>query len=75
MEHLGIDRAVVGGMSQGGFIALRAALLAPERVRALILLDTQAGPEDAEVIPVYQGMVDAWVADGPSDELADASAS
>jgi len=75
MDHLDIDRAVVGGMSQGGFLALRAALLAPERVRALILLDTQAGPEDAEVIPVYQGMVDSWVADGPSDEVADASAS
>ena len=30
----------VGGMSQGGFIALRAALQAPERVRALILLGT-----------------------------------
>ena len=46
----------------------------PERVRGLILLDTQAGPEDAEVIPLYQGMIDAWVTDGPSDELADASA-
>ena len=44
-------------------------------MRALILLDTQAGPEDADVIPLYQGMVDAWVADGPTDELADASAS
>ena len=75
MDHLGIDRAVIGGMSQGGFLALRAALLAPDRVRALILLDTQAGPEDAEVIPLYQGMVDEWVANGPSDELADASAS
>ena len=74
MDHLGIDRAVVGGMSQGGFLALRAALLSPERVRALILLDTQAGPEDAEVIPLYQGMLDSWVADGPTDELADACA-
>ena len=74
MDHLGIDRAVIGGMSQGGFIALRAALLAPARVRALILLDTQAGPEDAEVIPLYQGMIDDWVANGPSDDLADASA-
>jgi 3-oxoadipate enol-lactonase len=75
MDHLEIDRAVVGGMSQGGFLALRAALLAPERVRALILLDTQAGPEDADVIPLYQAMVDAWVVDGPTDELAEASAS
>lgn len=70
LDHLGIERAVVGGMSQGGFISLRVALLAPDRVRALILLDTQAGSEDPAVIPLYQGMVDAWVADGPTDDLA-----
>ncbi len=33
MDHLGIDRAVVGGMSQGGFVSLRVALAAPDRVR------------------------------------------
>lgn len=46
------------------------ALTAPERVRGLILLNTQADTEDPAVIPLYQGMVDTWVADGPSDELA-----
>ena len=75
MDHLGIERAVVGGMSQGGFLSLRVALTAPERVRGLILLNTQAGPEDAEVVPLYQGMIDAWVADGPSDDLTAATAS
>jgi 3-oxoadipate enol-lactonase len=70
LDHLGIERAVVGGMSQGGFISLRTALLAPERVRGLILLNTQAGTEDPAVIPLYQGMVDSWVADGPTEELA-----
>ena len=34
LDHLGISRSVVGGMSQGGFLSLRAALTAPERVRA-----------------------------------------
>jgi len=75
MDHLGIDRAVVGGMSQGGFVSLRAALLAPGRVRGLVLLDTQAGTEDDEVIPLYQGMIDQWVTSGPTDELAGATAS
>ena len=75
LDHLGIDRAVLGGMSQGGFIGLRAALLAPERVRGLVLLDTQAGPEDAEVIPLYAGMIEEWVTNGPSDELAATTAS
>jgi 3-oxoadipate enol-lactonase len=69
LDHLGIDRAVVGGMSQGGFVTLRAALTAPERVRGLILLDTQAGQEEAEVMPLYQGLIDGWVAEGPSDEV------
>ena len=72
MDHLGIDRAVVGGMSQGGFVSLRVALLDPARVRGLILLDTQAGVEDPEVVPLYQAMLDEWVTTGPSDEIADA---
>lgn len=71
LDHLGIDRAVVGGMSQGGFLSLRAALTAPERVRALILLDTQAGTEDPAVAPGYWQMNDTWLAVGPVDELAE----
>jgi len=30
LDHLGIERAVIGGMSQGGFVALRFALKYPE---------------------------------------------
>src|SRR5580704_4232448 len=45
LDHLDLDRAVIGGMSQGGFLSLRAALLSPDRVRALVLIDTQSGPE------------------------------
>jgi 3-oxoadipate enol-lactonase len=74
LDHLGIDRAVIGGMSQGGFVSLRVALAYPDRVRALILLDTQAGTEDPEVVPLYQGMLDDWVANGPSDDIASAAA-
>jgi 3-oxoadipate enol-lactonase len=71
LDHLGIGRAVVGGMSQGGFVSLRVALTAPERVRGLILLDTQAGTEDPDVVPLYQAMLDEWVSVGPSDEIAE----
>jgi 3-oxoadipate enol-lactonase len=71
LDHLGIDRAVVGGMSQGGFISLRVALTAPERVRGLILLDTQAGTEDPATGEGYDQMRDTWLAVGPVDELAD----
>jgi 3-oxoadipate enol-lactonase len=67
LDHLGVEQAVLGGMSQGGFLSLRAALLAPERVRALVLIDTQAGPEDPAVGPMYQGLAEAWAQNG-SDE-------
>src|SRR6202789_4192896 len=50
LDHLDLDQAVIGGMSQGGFLSLRAALLSPDRVRALVLIDTQSGPEDPEVL-------------------------
>ncbi len=71
LDHLGIDRAVLGGMSQGGFLSLRAALTAPERVRGLILLDTQAGAESPEAIEAYGGMTQAWLEVGPVDDLVD----
>jgi 3-oxoadipate enol-lactonase len=71
LEHLEIDRAVLGGMSQGGFLSLRAALLAPERVRALVLIDTQAGVEDPERVPAYRQIQQTWLQVGPVDELAE----
>ncbi|HEV8623085.1 MAG TPA: alpha/beta hydrolase [Acidimicrobiia bacterium] len=74
LDHLGIHQAVVGG-SQGGFIALRAALLAPERVRALVLLNTQAGIEDPPTRDAYRALFDRWLTEGPVDDLAQTIAS
>jgi 3-oxoadipate enol-lactonase len=70
LDHLGIERAVLGGMSQGGFLSLRAALLMPERIRALVLIDTQSGTEDPERLPAYRQMQQMWLEVGPVDELA-----
>ncbi|HXF50310.1 MAG TPA: alpha/beta fold hydrolase [Dehalococcoidia bacterium] len=44
MDHLGIDRAIVGGLSMGGVVAQEFALRYPERVEALLLCDTGAMP-------------------------------
>ena len=74
MDHLGLEAAVVGGMSQGGFLSLRAALTAPERVRALILLDSGAALDSPEQLAGNQGMVDMWLSVGPVDDLANAVA-
>jgi pimeloyl-ACP methyl ester carboxylesterase len=37
LDHLGVDRAVVGGTSLGANATLEAAVLAPERIRGLIV--------------------------------------
>jgi 3-oxoadipate enol-lactonase len=71
LDHLGIARAVVGGMSQGGFVALRFALAHPERAKALILLSTQAGTEDPEKVVIYRSMLDVWEGEGLNDQLAE----
>lgn len=71
LDELGIESAVVCGMSQGGFLALRAALRHPDRVRALVLIDTAAGAGDAESRAGYRQTFDTWRDRGPVDPLVD----
>jgi pimeloyl-ACP methyl ester carboxylesterase len=75
LSSLGIDRAFFAGMSQGGFISLRVALRAPERVLGLGLIDTQAGTEAPEAAPLYEAMAAQWAAEGPTGDLAETVAS
>jgi len=70
LAHLGIQQAVLVGMSQGGYLSLRAALRHPQIVRALVLIDTQAQPEDPAKLPGYMKMVAEWMQHGLSDEIA-----
>jgi pimeloyl-ACP methyl ester carboxylesterase len=71
LDHLGIHQAVVGGMSQGGFVGLRFALRYPDRTAGLLLLDSQAGLEDPEKVPQYDLMFDVWTSEGPTPELTE----
>jgi pimeloyl-ACP methyl ester carboxylesterase len=48
IEHLGIERAAVGGLSMGGNIALNFAIAHPRLVTALIIADTGAGSDDTQ---------------------------
>lgn len=72
LDHLGIEQAVLAGMSQGGFLSIRAALAHPDRVRALILIDSQPGPENPESLEGYNQLIAAWTAPGgPPQEVVD----
>jgi pimeloyl-ACP methyl ester carboxylesterase len=71
LKHLGIQRAVLAGMSQGGFLSLRCALTHPEVVKALVLIDTQAGLEDPAKMPGYRQMIEVWTTQGLPDAIAD----
>jgi 3-oxoadipate enol-lactonase len=48
LDHLKIDRAVLCGLSMGGYIALRAVERNPQRCRALILCDTRSEADSNE---------------------------
>lgn len=71
LDHLGVERATIVGTSQGGFIALRTALIAPDRVTGIVALGTSAAAEDPQVAAGYRQMAEAWVAGGPTDQLLD----
>ena len=43
LDTLGVEKAVVGGLSMGGYESLRFYLTHPEKVAALILMDTGPG--------------------------------
>jgi pimeloyl-ACP methyl ester carboxylesterase len=59
LDHLGLPSATWVGHSQGGFTGLRAALLAPNRVERLVLIDTMShsfgAPDLAQMGQVREG--------------------
>jgi 3-oxoadipate enol-lactonase len=48
LDHLVIDKAILCGLSMGGYIALRAYERFPERIRALVLCDTKSEADTNE---------------------------
>jgi pimeloyl-ACP methyl ester carboxylesterase len=57
-------------LSQGGFTTVRAALARPERVRGIVLIDTDAEHYDDDTKALYRGSKDALVSGGWTDEFA-----
>ena len=46
LDASGVDRAIVGGVSLGGYVALAFARRYPDRVAGLVLANTRSGPDD-----------------------------
>lgn len=52
LDELGLEAAVIGGNSLGGYIAWATAVLHPERVSSLILVDPSGYPFKSESVPI-----------------------
>jgi len=75
LDHLGIEQAALVGTSQGGFVSLRAALIAPERVGSLAILGSSAAAEVPEQREAFLALGEAFAsggADGPPEAVLDA---
>jgi 3-oxoadipate enol-lactonase len=48
LDHLAIEKAVICGLSMGGYIALRAIERHPERIKGLVLCDTKSETDTNE---------------------------
>jgi 3-oxoadipate enol-lactonase len=71
MDYLGLDHGVLVGMSQGGFLSLRASLRYPDRVKAVVLIDSGIHVDPPEVMAGYEQMMAHWMSDAPLGEVGE----
>jgi 3-oxoadipate enol-lactonase len=74
MDHLGVPRAVIGGLSMGGQIVMEFYRLFPQRATGLVLADTFPRAETPEGRTVRNAMADRLLREGLAgyaDEVID----
>ena len=71
MDHLEISRAVIGGLSMGGYVALAFYKQFPSRVRAFVLADTRAQADTEEAKQTRAQQAEKALAEGMAG-IADA---
>jgi pimeloyl-ACP methyl ester carboxylesterase len=59
LDTLGIERAVIVGLSMGGYVAFAMWRRHKHRIRALVLADTRAVADSVEVIEKRRGLIAA----------------
>ncbi|KAL8851666.1 MAG: hypothetical protein Q9221_003397 [Calogaya cf. arnoldii] len=77
MEALGVKKAFVLGTSQGGWITVRMALLAPDRIEGIIPLGTSLDYESERTRnlgcwngpSLLTGSIDAWTSKTPTPDF------
>src|ERR1700728_4202650 len=60
LDHLGVEQATLAGHSQGGFLSLRAALRAPERVKAMVFIVASAVACPPQAVARMIGILDRF---------------
>lgn len=66
LDALGIERAVVGGLSMGGYLAFAIWRRHPDRVLGLVLADTKAGADSLEAQDKRVAMQATALKEGPA---------
>jgi pimeloyl-ACP methyl ester carboxylesterase len=66
MDHLRIDRAVIGGLSMGGYITMALFRRSPERFDGMILADTRAEADTPEGRDGRRKLIELVRAKGPA---------
>jgi pimeloyl-ACP methyl ester carboxylesterase len=69
LDEAGAERAVVGGMSLGGYLSLAFHLAHPDRVAALVLVDTGPGYRNDEARDGWNAWANGLAADLERDGL------
>ncbi|HET6168870.1 MAG TPA: alpha/beta fold hydrolase [Terracidiphilus sp.] len=64
LDHLGVDRAVVAGLSMGGQVAMAFVDLFPQRLAGLVLAATFAEAETPEGAVARRAMADRFASEG-----------
>ncbi len=67
LDHLGLARVVLGGLSMGGYAALAFLRRHPERLVGLVLADTRPGPDRPEVAERRRAQARQVAAQGTTD--------